>query len=97
MLNRHNASTLEACTADRQEALRQAPIMTHAGESLCRFSEQFKLWQPYTISNLAGNLSFLFGIILWVSCFAWVRRHFFEVCVFMLELADRWLQLTQST
>ena len=35
--------------------------------------------QAHTISNLAGNLSYIFGIILWATSWEYIRRHYFEV------------------
>ncbi|KAK9812181.1 hypothetical protein WJX73_002334 [Symbiochloris irregularis] len=43
------------------------------------FASQFRTWQQHGISNLAGSLSFFFGLILWVSSFEYIRRNYFEV------------------
>lgn len=44
-----------------------------------RFAGQFRWWQIYAISNLAGNLSFIFGLILWATSLQIIRRNYFEV------------------
>ena len=47
--------------------------------SLCSFWEQLKWWQANEISNFAGMVAFVFGLLMWGTSLSWVRRNFFEV------------------
>ena len=44
-----------------------------------RFWSELVAWQKYSINYLAGSLSFLFGIVLWVTTLPLIRRRFFNV------------------
>lgn len=44
------------------------------------FWVQFKDWNTLsTINNVAGTISWLFGLALWITAASWCRRRFFEV------------------
>lgn len=45
------------------------------------------IWDPYGSNMLSGGLSWFAGAILWVTSLAYVRRHFFEVCAIIRDIA----------
>lgn len=47
--------------------------------TLCCHAEQVYAWADYGVSNMAGIISMVAGLVLWVTSLGPIRQHFFDV------------------